>query len=322
MAAVQGWGTRVGLGGESVYGTPVSRAAFIEVTSAEINRKSVLAIAETLAGASTSYEAAHRDRMQTEAGGTIQWVPEYEGQGLVWEHLMGATASTSGPSGGLYTHTLHLGWTMTPLTTEVVRGAAVQGGTTYCEVFDGGMCTSWVFSCSANQRAKLDTTWIHEDSAGSAGSPTSATYTTNRLRVLGHQISVVWNSTTYVCYSIRIGVDRALERDYGLSSRLTLQPLASRGPVVSIEAEIKATDWALITAQQGATEATATVTVTDGTNSMTFTLRKVAWDEATVSHTTQGKQTVRVRGQALGASSSSTVGLSLVVVNSQSSFTA
>lgn len=320
MAAVQGWGTRVGLGAESTYGTAVTRTAFIEVVSVDLNKKSILTPGETLAGASTSYEAAHRDRMLTEAGGSMQLVPEYEGQGLLWQHLMGNTASTSGS--GTYIHTVHLANTMTPLTTEVVRGAAVQGGTTVSEVFDGGMCTSWSLSCTVGQRAKLDTTWIHEDSAGPAGSPTSATYMTNRLRMLGHEIMLVWNSVTYKAYSFRLGVDRALERDYPLGSRLTLQPLASRGPVVTFEAELRIEDWSAITGQHAATEATATLTITDGTNSLTFTIRKVAWDEAMVSHSSQGKQTVRVRGQALGASSASTVGLSAVFVNSQSSFTA
>lgn len=320
MAAVQGWGTRVGLGAESTYGTAVTRTAFIEVVSADFNKKSVLAAGETLAGASTSYEAAHRDRMLTEAGGSMQLVPEYEGQGLLWQHLMGNTASTSGS--GPYVHTLHLAWTMTPLTTEVVHGAAVQGGTTVSEVFDGGMCTSWSLSCTVGQRAKLDTTWIHEDSAGPAGSPTSATYTTNRLRMLGHEITLVWNSTTFKVYNFRLGVDRALERDYPLGSRLTLQPMSTRGALVTFEAEIRLEDWALPIAQHAATSATGTLTISDGTNSFVFTLRQLAWDEAMVSHSSQGKQTVRVRGQGLGSTSASTVGLTLVATNSQSSFTA
>ena len=320
MAAVQGWGTRLGFGVESAYGDSASRTIFLRPVSVALSSKSVLAVTDNLTGASTSYEAQYRDRMNTEAGGSISWEPGYEGEGLLWQAMMGTTATTTGTNP--YTHNLHLGQTFSSLTCEVVRGTAVQGGTTVSEVFDGMMCTSWSLSCAVGQRAKIESEWIAETSAGPAGTPTSATYTANRSALIGHQITLVWNSATYKAYSVKIGVDRALERDYPLGSRLTLQPLATRGPVVMVEAELRIEDWTIITGQQAGTEATATITISDGTNSLTFTARKVAWDEAPVSHSSQGKQTVTVRGQALGATSSSTTGLSMVVVNTQSSFTA
>lgn len=325
MAQLVGRGTYIMLGTEVTYGTVVSRTVALRVLSAGLQRTQQLMRSEELVGAAGSNGRRFRMQGNIEAGGPVSMYLFYEGAGLLWQHLMRTTVTTQAdtPSSGLHTHTLHLGSTYSSFSLEQVKGASVQGGTTYAETFEGSVVSEWSISCALGEVAKLDTTWIAETTTDPDDTPTSPTFTSNYYPVMCHQIVAAWNSTTYKMRSFRVGVNLGVERVPTLGSKVTSQPVQANPPDVVFEAEFLATDWSLITAQHAATESSLVLSVI-GTNStaMTITLRVVAWETAENTQDSNGIQYVRVRGYALGSSSASTPELTVAIVNTQATFTA
>lgn len=319
MAVNVGRGTIIGIKAESTYGTAVTPDVFLRTTSVNLNRKQMIEPSPELSGAVGSLEARYRLEEQIEAGGSIEMLAMYEGAGVLWQHLMRDTVATTGS--GPYAHVLDLGVARSSLTVEVVRGTSF-GGTGYAETFEGSVVSSWTLAWTLNQPARLSMEVISETTTGPDDTPTSATYTANHQPMLFHHVTMVWNSVTYKMRSLRIGVRHNVDRLYVLGSKLTEEPVITAPPEVFIEAEILAETWTAISGQQAATSATATVTCTNGTQSLSAVLRQVAWDEATVSHSDNGPQYIQVRGRALGSGSSSSPGLSVTITNSQSTFTA
>lgn len=317
MAAIVHRGTYIGYKVESTYGTAVTPDRFLRVLSTNVNKRVEIIRSEELTGATGSREASYSAGAQITAEGSIRTLVLYEGMGVLWQHLFRNTVSTGSPSSGYYPHTLHLGATASSLTVEVPRGNSGNA-----ETFEGVKVTSWELSVTAGQFAELSMNLLGETTTGADDTPTSATHTTTQTKVISHHVTVTYNSTTYKCRSAKVSVDLTDARIDVLGSQLTQEPLPMGIPVVTFSAEVLAEDWSLIAAQQAETSASAVITIATGSYSMVFTMRLMKLSTADVDHSGNGPAYVQIMGMPLGSASATAPGLSVVITNQQSTFTA
>lgn len=258
------FGTSVGAGEESTYGTAVARAVWVKLASASL-MKNTQYNAENNLGVAGDTSRIHRARHKgfVEAGGELSGEISYDdGWLMILKHAMGTLGTTGA---GPYTHAFTLGELPTGLTLELIKGDSGDS-----EVFDGCKIAQMVLACEAGQVATWSATVMGEDSArGSAGTPT---YSSNGERVIhGHAGTLSFNSVSYNLKSWRVTLDNAIRRVNHIGSYLTAEPAPSGYRAISMEITLHGTYAALRTAFHAQTQADATIVFTSG--SKTFTVK-------------------------------------------------
>lgn len=318
MAIGLGRNTAIGTGEESAWGTAVARDTWFRATSFGLLREVPKADRGVLAegGIVTAAHFVQADN----AGGPLSFPAYYENMGRWYKHLLWGTPSTTGPSGGLYTHTYPIGNTPPTggLTIEGYRGTLASASS---EVFEGCRLNRGVFSIDAGGRGLWEFDVIAETSGGrtSGGSPS---FPSAEPMVMHYEAGTVgWNSNTYTPKSLRVTINRNLQRNQVLGSKLTTDPPPSGFTEITIDLEIQWQTDTLVTALTADTIADLAITFTQAGTSytLTFTLHNAYVTRASDPITGVGIVTQSVTLKA--ARDSSDTGLVITAVNSQSSAT-
>lgn len=308
-----GAGTALGIAQETTHGTAVSRTHWFRLIS-ETMRRTVKKNKLSRLARSSSRGASKHFIEADEAGGTVELELNYEGIGLLLQHILWGTPSTGSASGGLYPHTFLLAGTAPSagLTMEVVRGDGTA------EVFEGCRITKAVFRCEAGGVWRVTLDIIAETSGGrvSAGTPS---YTTNEIEALHHHTSqFTWNSAAYDWKSVELTIDQKLSRRMLLGSLNTKDPKATGAPEFAARITREWEDDVLHAAYLADTESDLTFTLTgDGSRTIAFTLEAAYIEDLSSPVNTEGvvDESLSFMGQAQGANT----GVKVVVTNTQSS---
>lgn len=305
----QGIGTVVGLGEESTWATEVARSVWAAVSSVSVKAAARHEASDTLVHNSSNANLSHMFLAGVDVGGSIEIPACYEGGsciGLLLKHAMGSV-STGSPSSSIYPHTFSLASALpTGLTLEVLRGNSGVAEEVY-----GAKVGKLEFSIAAGQQAKIMVDLIakNQQARASGGSPTLGT----RYPILHkHGGTFAFNSVNYTSVnSFKLVIDNKLTREQCLGSEYTQEPVRSQHSEITIEVELNWSSNAPYVAAIAGTEATASLTLTDGTNSLAIsgTARAIECDDP-ISGPGTIKQ--RVKFRVLGA-------LSVVLNNSKSS---
>jgi len=308
-----GHGSFVGFGGESAWGTAVTRTKFFRLRSSSLRRSVKKVKRETLyegVGLVSRRSFVAADDVE----GTISFEGTYEDMGLILHHAMWSS-STTGPSGSDYTHTYILGASAPTggLTIEVAQG------TGSAIVYEGCRIAKIKLAVEAGGRCVVDIEIIGQTS----GAPTTAstpTFGTNEVELEHHQFSqITWNATAYDLRTFSLELDNKLERRQVLGTKLTADPKPSglRDVSAMISSDYESDNW-----QNGLTahtQASAVISATASARSITFTMHN-AWIESDeIGVNTHGVLPESIK--LVGQSGSSDRGLAIVVVNTQSSAT-
>lgn len=308
-----GAGLALGIGQETTHGTAVSRTHWFRLISETMRRTVKKNKLPRLARSGSRGSKKHFIEAD-EAGGSIEIELNYEGIGLLLQHILWGTPSTGTASGGLYPHTFKLAGSMLSagLTMEVVRGDGSA------EVFEGCRITKAVFRCEAGGVWRVSLDVIAETSGGrvSAGTPS---YTANDIEALHHHTSqFTWNSASYDWKSVELTVDQKLSRRMLLGSLNTKDPKPTGAPEFSARITREWEDDVLHAAYLADSESDLTFTLTgDGSRTIAFTLQKAYIDDLSSPVNTEGvvDESLTLIGQADGANT----GFQAVVTNTQSS---
>ena len=307
--AYQGRSGAIGFAEESTWGTAVSRSNWRPVISSALQRvPSVVPRTDLHAGGPT-----RRSKFieREEAGGDVSVLATYDNIGMLLKAAMGSV-STSGS--GPYTHVYTLAQTLPSLTIENIRGTATNS-----EVFEGCKVTSMGLECSAGTEMVMSLGFIAETAAARASAGTPSFAGTENV-VLHHQSGqLTFNSVAYDIAGFNLSLTTGIDRRDLLGSKLTKEPLRTGYAEISLSISLEAAD-ALYTAVNAGTESDATITWTSGASSIAFNVQNSYIESASDPISDAGivSQDVVFRGLSDGSDH----GLSITVVNGNSSGTA
>lgn len=318
MATRLGRQLAIGFGAEGTWGTAVSRTVWHRGVSSTLQRRqSKVRLPRLVASSGSSNRAKHFIEREDVSGDIVLEVP-FEGFGLILKNILGA-AATTGPSGGLYTHTYTLAHALpTGLTIEVVRGIDSEAGTSESEVFEGCLISKAVFRLSAGGVMLVTLSIIGQTASGrsSAGSPS---YSSNDLPAIHHTGGqLTWNSAARYMKSIELTIDNKLTRRDFIGSTLTQRPVKS--DFMDIRCALSF-EWEAETYYEGMhadTEADATVTFS-GAGSRTFGVTLHNGYVDTCDSPISGPGVIDESVVLIGQTDGTDQGVSIVVVNTQSS---
>jgi len=247
--------------------------------------------------------------------GTVEMPLMAEGMGLLIHHAMWATATTgSGP----YTHTSTVASSRPALglTLEQCTGAK-------SEIFPGGRISKMVLKGEVGGgvlRAAFDV--IAQAPTAAPGTPSTPTYTANETASTvewwrGATASIGGNA--YKIQSFEITLDRKLEPIRSVGALVTDDPATSTRPEVMGKFRLAQYDDQLYADYKAGTEANVTLTFTKGTKSIAFTVENAHIGKYAEN---RGTGPTIIDLEVVGQSDSSDTGLKIVIVNSQSTYSA
>jgi len=310
-----GFGSAVGVGVESTWGTPVSRTNWVRITSWGLKR--TLEIVPRPHLGTTSATSTNRRQHFTasdDAGGSFEYLCAYDDSSiLLLTHALGAVATTgTGP----YVHTV-------TLASSAGNGLSIEGlnGNGSAEVFEGCLLTRTEISISAAEVMKIRHDVIGETSQGlaSAGTPT---FSSNGEEVLhSHAGQFSFDSVTHDLVDLSIIVDHKLAKRQLLGSTLTKRPQLSDYLEVTgrltVEYIVDTTNTKWLAGTQG----DATITFTgSGNNVLAMTLQNLYISNIDRAVSSPGviRETVEFRCESDGTDE----GLKLVFTNDNAASTA
>lgn len=216
MPASVGANVYIGFGVESTWNTPVTRTRFVEPISVDLQ-----AIVETgFSRVIRQLAPQRRFTIQKRSSGSFETEIMYEGYGLLFEHLLGSTASNNlGGSPSAYRH-------------QIVRATSLPTGLTIEHevdqdnmVFSGCKIASAELSFPTNDYPSAS--WsIAGGTATNGGTATSPTYPAD-LPALPSAAAISWGSTDLSQYirSLSLTVTNELLENQGrYGSTVPLQP--------------------------------------------------------------------------------------------------
>lgn len=307
-----GIGAKVGFKSETTYGTAVTPDRFFKLVEADVGEDHSYKDRPDLYQEGGWMAGGHYlEKIDTSFKLKLEVL--VEGMGVLWQHFMWATASTTG-SGDPYTHVYALTMTVPAgLTIEVDRGTGTA------EILSGAMVSKATLSARTGEPMYLELEGIAVK-ADSRASATSPTFTSNYLPIRHHHMgSISWNSRTLQTRSWTFTLDRKLARRPLLGSNYTAQPLPDALLEASWEVEVEYVDDTLWDDLRSGTQADASVTWTNTTNrSVAFALHNArAVGNLNPAATKPGVQTQRLK--LMGSDDGTDRGALITVVNSQSS---
>ena len=310
---LMGRGASLGLGAESTYGTPTARSNWIPITSASLMRKVQRPLSPSLVGIAGSYVKRNIIEGAVEAGGSVSFLVEYTGLGLIWEHATGATPSTTNPSN--YIHVYTIGALPVGLTAEWNRSG--QAGNV-SQVFDGCKISRLGVSCRGPSDPLIATVdFIAEDAATltTAGSP--AYGTSGDLVVGWHGAGVDFGGASYKVIDFDVTIDNKLVRRPKLAGQLTEEPTRSDFAEITFRATIEWENNNLQAAYRAATASDLSIEFASGTDKLKFEVHNAVITDYDLTTTGPGVITQTVTWT--GLSDGTDRGLEITATNDDAS---
>jgi hypothetical protein len=317
-----GFGSAVGIGQETAYGTAVSRTNWLRVVSWGLKR-TINRVARPHLGTNgaTSMNRRQHYTESDEAGGTLEFLMAYDDSTIMMMiHGLGAVQTAgSGP----YTHTVTLA--AFPYTVDTNKVAltleGLLGNSGEAEVFEGCLATRTEISLSVGGVMTCRQEFIAETSGGqaAAGSPT---FSSNGEEILhSHGGSITFNSTVDDITEFSVVVDQKLSRRQKLGSTLTQKPQPSDFIEVTGRFVVEYHDDDRHDEFIAGTQGDATITLTgSGNNQLAISIQNMYITDVSESVNTAGAivQTVEFRAESDGTDE----GLELVFTNDNATATA
>lgn len=236
-----------------------------------------------------------------DVGGDVTTIAAYDRKAFILfcAHLLGVAPSTSGS--GPYVHTLLLGaaGALPGLTGQNVVGA--HSSLSVGEVIPGLIPTSLELSWSGRDngaRAKFSCLgWKSNGMAAVSGTVAIA----DAEEILGSHLGVLsWNSGSYQLNSGTLKIDRQLGRRFNSGNGLyTDKPQPTGRTMITLDAELDITTYALETARAAGTKSNAVLTFTgSGNNSLTITLNQAQVVKSTRDDGSKHVRTAQVQFRA------------------------
>jgi hypothetical protein len=306
-----GFGTTVGLGVETTYGTAVSRTNWLQVLSTTIGRNLARTPIPLLGKkGDTSRMTADTYTASDEVAVQLSTVAAYDDSTLLLlAHLLGAVGTTGSDP---YTHAFSLADRTDGLTLEHIIGNGSA------EVVEGVALTSGRLSISNGGLLTLDVTGIGETSTAgaSAGTPTySSGGTPIRFDDAG-QFS--FNSVNYDVLSVEVNIDNAQQSRRVLNSVNTLRPIGVGFRTVSMRVTLEYMNDAVYAAYLAGTESDAVITFSGaGDLACTITLQNA--QIRTHSRPVSGAGVITETIELIGQTDGTDLGLAISIVNNNSS---
>jgi len=314
---------RCAYGRETTWGTAVTPDRSFRIVRWSMKRDVPKVKRPYLLHSTASTNVRKHFRTADNAGGQVEYEFNLEGMGPLLADAFGAAPTTSGA--GPYVHTFKLGLGQTV-------GATLQG-TWYDddaaadrgEIFEGCVASRTELSWRIGETGRMVVDYIAETSGGITSTLTavgSSPYTANDLPAIFNQAgNIVWNSATVaVVRSVKITIDHKIERRPKIGALTTAKPLKSDHADILVELEC---EWEGTTFDAGLTadtEASFTVTFTNGSASVAITAHNAYVDSCDQPISGAGivSQTVRLRAQSDGTNE----GIQFALTNSQSAYDA
>ena len=317
---VVGHQLRLAVAEESTWGTAVTRDRSIRPISANLERMVGKDPREYLLHSAGSRNHFGHVRTEDNAGGTVSSELRYEGDGMLLYYGFGAV-TTTGPSGGLYTHTYKL--SLAPPTGMTMEQIVYEQQTPgyLSEVFEGCLVAKTTINLKVKKNVTMDLDIIAETSGGMQGTVTStstAPFTTNDVPMLFNQAGTfTYNSVALNVTSATIVIDHALERRTNLGALTTAKPVGGRQSVtmsVDLEWDASTMDTALTVD----TEAAVSIVLT-GTGSRTATFAATKAYVVSCSRPINSAGLIKQSASLVFETDGSNEGLTLAIVNTLSS---
>ena len=249
MPVFSGFGTVIGLGKESTYGTTVARARWLDVNGTTLTQTArKRAVRAALAKTKAFVES--RFVTDNEVGGAVTLPAGYSGLGLLFEAALGAV-SGAGP------FTFATANSLPSLTIEQLVGnsgnselyAGVKVNTATLTVSPGGEVT-WAF----------DLIGATKGASGSAGTPSMAT----PVAIEAYEVGVTYGgSAVTLLRDLTLTLSNNLERRQRVGSLNTAEPLFSGPREVMVTGAVDKTAFAYRTAELADGAADLVITITD-----------------------------------------------------------
>lgn len=315
-----GYGSILGFGIESAWGTTQSTLTYMPVISSRVRREYPQQPRPHLhAGVG---RVAHN--MYTELEDyTINIEVEcgYDVVGTFLRAAMGPAPITTGT--GPYTHPYELGDALPSLTLRSYRGSASGAGVTarYDEV-SGAVCNSLTLSIAAGEVPRLSMEFFAKSvSVGNQATPTVV----HPTPVLYHQAgNISWNSASYDGNEMTLTITNGIERRRNIGSLQTAQPHPSALRTITLDLTRDNCDEELIAALTAVTESDLTVVFTgSGNNEMTIELhsaRVQSPSEVGGSDGQFGAMSESVQFIPRNVPGGTDLGLAITVVNDNASY--
>jgi hypothetical protein len=317
MATYTGLGACLQIGEESTAGTAVTPTQKMPVMEISFREPSNIKPSEVLPTTNTTSPLASRFFLgSTSAEGKSVHQLGYHGIGMILEAIMGSGSGTTGPSGGLYTHTYPLGKDQHAYTCEIVLGSSGNA-----EQFAGCYVSAFEMVFEVDKEPMVELTWVGHKSEGSRSTATgSLTESTSvSYPLTWHALTALtWNSTTYKARKITISGNRGMTPRHKLGTvRTPADILPDSMMELSATVEFDYETDTIWTGARAETSSDLAFTFTSGSRTFTVTLHNSRVEENEMSIASQGvipySYTFHPRPD------STDPGMSIVVVNTQSS---
>lgn len=206
-----------------------------------------------------------------ECGGGFSVECTYENVGLLIYTLMGSVADTGSGSGPWR---YRLASTLPSLTMEFVRGTGTS------ETLEGAKFASGTFAVAAGGVMTFDADVIAQTSAARGTKTAGVSFGTGDTPVLhSHAGQLNFNSVNYDLVDMSLVVNNGIARRQLLGSAVTAEPLRSdfQGVELSVTVEVEDALYAALLAD---TTGDVTLSFTDGSKTMAFTVHNCYLTEA------------------------------------------
>lgn len=309
-----GRGGAWGIGAESTWATEVARSKWYAVESFDVESMARFEPVAVLVGSSGSANRKEFFQADETTGGNIIVPDSYQDMGLILQHVLGGSPSSTGT--GPYTHTYKLGASLpTGLTSEFLRGNGNAEEAYGCKI----NTATWSIEANGYARWELGVIAKSTGARASGGSPSFST--PHRVKAY-HAAAMTFDSASYTLKKVSVRIDNKLARIPELGSLYTAEPERGDFCEVIIDAELHYYGDALYTAHKAGTQGDVVCAFTDPITSYskTWTLHNAIVKECKAPVSSAGILTQRV--QFYGFTDGTDEGLQCVVVNNQSGATA
>ena len=311
-----GRGSRIAYGIETAWGTEAARTITGNVISVSLQTQVETVDLPHLMGTTATGRVRAESYIASEkVSGDTNMVAMYEG-GCLGVLLRAALGTSVDAGAGPYTHTVTVSDAAPPaFSAELVRGME-NGAADITEEFYGLMCTDWEFNVPAGKHAEWKATWVGKSSGTRAAIGTVPAIDAGFPILHRHVGQLGFGGNNFTLSSLKIKGSNKLVSDLQeLGSLYITEPPVGDFAEIMCEADVVLRSQQLYTDFRAGTQGDLTVSITDGTRTLAWTLHNVKITAYGDPIGDAGVITAKVTWKCYSGASES--GVSVVLTNSK-----
>jgi hypothetical protein len=275
MSTVRTIDTRLGLGKESVFGTPVAPTLFLDYVENNLGLQSFDDIDLSGTNGARGHHSNHLAAGVKNCGGTTSFYCRPNWLELLLEGIAGGSVT------GTSVKTYHLGNSNPSFTLESDLKEKVL-------TLSGAKIQRAVFESSVNRALSLTLDWLAKDIAIGT-SATSGTASNSKTAFLHHQSSLSWNNATIWLSKVRLTIDNGLVEDDFCNAQTRREILETDRTVSgSFLCKWSGEHKAIFEDYASSTPRALVLSYTAGADTLTFTMNNVRVKCATPASSARG----------------------------------